>query len=82
MASKKRGTIIDDLGDEHAEVLASAIVEVADAAKRLLNSKLTEEAVIVLLKHRTGISQREIKEVLYAAADLQRFVKKALTPKT
>ena len=79
MASKKNGTVIDDLGEEHAEVLASAIVEVADAAKRLLNSKLTEVAILVLLKHTTGISQRDIKMVLKAAADLKRFVKKPQT---
>jgi hypothetical protein len=60
-----------------AEVLASAIVEIATAAKRLLNSRLTEEAVLVLLKHRTGIPMDQIKRVLRSAAELERtYVKR------
>lgn len=60
-----------------AEVLASAIVDVAAAAKRLLNSRLTEEAVLVLLKHQTQISMEKIRTVLRGAAELERtYVKR------
>jgi hypothetical protein len=74
---KTNGTVKNDLENENPEVLASAIVEVAASAKKLLNSRLTEEAIIVLLRHSTGFSKKVIKEVLHSAAELDKFVKKS-----
>jgi hypothetical protein len=54
------------------EVLASAIVEVSKAAKKLLASRLSEEAILVLLKHQTRIPMEQIRRVLHAAVDLER----------
>ena len=60
-----------------AEVLAQSIVDVALAAKKLLNSRLTEETISVLIKHQSGVSMANIKKVLHGAADLERiFIKR------
>lgn len=78
MAIKKvRGTIINDV--EEVEILASAIVDVAEGAKKLLSSRLTEKALLLLLSHSSGVPQRECKKVLDAAANLQHFLKKVPT---
>jgi hypothetical protein len=53
-----------------AEVLAEAIVQVADAAKRLLSSRLTKRAILVLLHDSSGVGMRDIEYVLDHAAQL------------
>lgn len=68
--------------DKHVEpeVLAQAIVDVAAGAKKLLGSRLTERAVLVLIQDSITpfIGIREIKAVLYAASQLEdRYIKKA-----
>jgi hypothetical protein len=62
--------------DTDPELLASAIVEVSQSAKKLLASRLTEKAVLLLVSHASGVSQRECKRVLEAAGDLHLYVKK------
>lgn len=77
MASKKKnlGTILN-VEEVGTELLATSIIDVADAAKKLLNSGLTEHAIHVLIKDKTGIALTTIKAVLNAAADLKSFTKR------
>lgn len=61
---------------EGVEILAESIIQVSEAAKALLSSKLTEKALLLLLSHSSGLGQRECKKVLDAAANLHMYVKK------
>lgn len=66
--------------DVAPEVLASAIVEVAAATRKLLAGPLNERAIIVLLKDSCGPTMpiAHIKMVLNHAANLdQRYLKKS-----
>lgn len=58
------------------EILATAIVDVAKAAKALLGSRLSKRALLVLLHDKTKIPYVTIERVLDAAADLGSFVKR------
>jgi hypothetical protein len=59
------------------EILASAIKDVAEAARKLLSSKLTKRAIVILLKDSIGyISMKDIELVLDHAACLDKFVKR------
>lgn len=53
--------------------IAESIGRVADSAKAMKASGLTREAVIVLIKHRTGIPMKDVSAVLDAAEDLKRW---------
>jgi len=69
--SKPKPRVVDD--DEMGpELLASEIKKISDAAKELLSSKLSRRCILVLLNDATGISKRDIGEVLDAAADLEK----------
>ena len=57
------------------EVLAAAIVKVADAAEKIIKGPLTLEAVETLIHQKCKVSRREIRLVLNAAADLKSYVK-------
>jgi molybdenum-dependent DNA-binding transcriptional regulator ModE len=66
------------------EILGQAIVDVAEGAKKLLSSRLTERAVVTLIQDYLGadargnkVARRDIERVLAAAADLKFFLKKA-----
>ena len=73
-------TIVKD-GDNVKEIkiMEDAIVEVATAARKLLNSKLSKRAVFVLIKDSmvgTGVPLRDIELVLDCAAKLdKRYLK-------
>jgi hypothetical protein len=58
-----------------AEVLATAIVEVADAVRRLRSSRLNEKALLLLIQHSIPSADRpttkQIKSVLDAAERLK-----------
>jgi hypothetical protein len=60
----------NDLGD--GKLLASAIQEVADSAKKLLNGPLKMKAIVTLIQDDTKIPKRTIEDVLMSAADLAR----------
>lgn len=63
---------------EPTEVIAKAIIEVAEAARKLNGSKLKRRAVVLLLKDMTGnsVSNRDIEMVLDCAAELdKRYIK-------
>lgn len=60
---------------EHV-VLEQAILDISEGVKVLSRSKLNQHAVVVLLSHSTGVSQREIKTVLAGISDLKsRYLK-------
>lgn len=61
---------------EGPELLADAIIDVSKAAKTLLASRLTRKALLVLLHHSSGVSQRDIGIVLDHATHLDQFVKR------
>lgn len=60
---------------EPMEVLAQAIIDVADAFQKLRSGRLTQRAVILLIKDSTGLTQRDIEAVLVACENLKRYVK-------
>jgi hypothetical protein len=70
--------VIDDKG-YGPNVIASAIIEVALATKKLLESKLTRRAIVVLIRDaEPSLTLKQIELVLDAAVQLEeRYVKKA-----
>lgn len=75
MASKKASEPIVTNDDVSTEILASAIIDVADAAKKLLSSRLTKPALLVLLKHESGVPMKTIDKVLTSASNLKKYVR-------
>ncbi len=75
MAAKKKLEVVQKEDVTH-EVLASAIVDIAKAANEMKRSRLTERAILVLLKDKTGVPMEVIKTVLNGAADLDSYLKK------
>lgn len=67
---KKVPEVENDLGD--GKLLASAIRDVADAARKLNNGPLRMKAITTLIQADTGISKRTIEDVLASAAELDR----------
>jgi len=74
MRPKKQAITIKP-DDTAPEVLATAIVKLATAARQLLDSRLTDRAIQVLLRDATGESMATIERVLKGAATLNRYVK-------
>lgn len=64
MATKRPVIIQDWEKPIETSVLAQAIVDMSNAAKRLAQSGLNRKAVIVLLAHSTGIAQGTVRKVL------------------
>lgn len=57
------------------KIMQEAIVEIASAARTLLNSRLTKRAIVVLIKDSipgSGITMRDIELVLEHAAKLDK----------
>jgi MinD superfamily P-loop ATPase len=67
-----------ELGDTAPNLLAEAIVDVAAGAKKLLGSRLSKRAVLLLVRDKTGgrVSLTDIETILDAAADLGSYVKR------
>lgn len=61
------------------EILAKSIVEVSEAARKLLGSKLTKRAICILIKDSmtgSGLPMKDIQTVLDCAANLdKRYLK-------
>jgi hypothetical protein len=68
----------DPNNPEPPEVMARAIVEIAEGARKLLSSRLNKRAVLVLLKDATRESMETIERVLNAASSLDRTYLKAI----
>ena len=52
-------------------ILARAIQDISTALKRLQQSGVTQEAIIVLVKDRTGLTKGDIKAVFVALSQLE-----------
>lgn len=75
MAAKQpKGVIVMDT--ETPELLASAIEDVAKAAKLLLSSRLSNRAIVLLIKDKTSLPMADIQNVLVAASQLGSFIRK------
>lgn len=57
------------------EVLASSIVEVAQASKKLLASRLSRHTLLVILKDLSGVPMHTIDKVLTSASELEKCLK-------
>ncbi len=55
-----------------AEVIAQSIVRMDEGVKKLLNSGLKMDAIVVLLKDSTGYSKALISDVLHGLNTLRR----------
>lgn len=61
----RRANIVQDVAQPvERDVLATSIVKIADAAKRLTASGLNRRAVVVLVSHSSGLSARDVNAVL------------------
>lgn len=58
---------------ESKEILAEAIVNIGNASKKLLASGINKKAVIILLQAQTKVPQRDIRLVLDALPQLERW---------
>lgn len=58
---------------ETKEILAEAIVSIGKATNKLMASGLNKHAVIVLIQAQTKLPQRDIKTVLEALPQLERW---------
>jgi hypothetical protein len=56
--------------EDYSEI-AKSIGRISDAAKALRASGLSRDAVVVLIKHATGVPMKTITKVLSAAEDLK-----------
>jgi RNase H-fold protein (predicted Holliday junction resolvase) len=58
--------------EKSADDIAEQVEKIAGALERLQASRLTPKAVYLLLSHASGVSQKDIKKVLDAAAALRK----------
>jgi hypothetical protein len=67
-----------ELGDTDPDLLASAIVDVAAGAKKLLGSRLSRRAILILIQDKAvgKHSLADIEAILNAAADLGSYVRR------
>jgi hypothetical protein len=64
----------DEQNPEPVELIAKSIIDVADAARKMMASPLKIDAIVLLLHHSIGvrnITQYQIKQVLLHAAALK-----------
>lgn len=64
-----------DLRNEVQKVkdIAEGIVHVSKAMKELQSGRLSNKAVLVLLSHTSGLSQKDIIKVLNGLSDLEKI---------
>lgn len=68
-----REKIVSNLRDniEDVKKISQGIIHVSRAMKELQNGALTEEAILILVAHRTKMSQKAIKKVLAGLSQLE-----------
>ncbi len=66
----------NEVNPEPLELVAKSIIQIAETFEKMKSSPLRQHTVIIILKDMTGLSQRDIKAVLEAAADLKRYALK------
>lgn len=71
---KKPQVVKVDPGDPPIErsVLASSIVELSKAAKKLLSGPLNERAIVLLLHDSSGVGKPDVRAVLTSLWTLER----------
>lgn len=57
--------------DELFEPIVTAIQDVADAVKKMQNSKVKERVILLLIRDQTNLPLTDIQAVLNAAANLK-----------
>jgi hypothetical protein len=73
--------IVDETGaevlGENLEIIAEHIERLSKVGLAIQASRLSETAILTLLRHSTGLYQNQIKQVLDALPDLEnRYLKK------
>lgn len=63
----------DEKNPTSKEVLAESIVKIGEAMDALKKSGLNEKAIIVLLNHKTKVSQSDIRAVLDGMRQLRKW---------
>jgi hypothetical protein len=54
------------------ELIAQAIIDIAEGMRRLESSRLSRKALLVLISHQSKVPQRDINIVLNNLLDLER----------
>lgn len=70
----------DEKDPQPTEIIAQAIIDVSAAAKKLLSSRLSMRAIVILIQHSSvkSLSIADIQNVLNCAATLEEtYIKKA-----
>ena len=81
MPDTRRGGRVIDLDEAvgGTEVMAEQLEGIAEGVRRLLHGRLTEQAVIILIRemlpHGMKLGPKQIKAVLDAAKNLNRYVR-------
>lgn len=67
-----KAKVVQKEGEEEVptEVIAQSIVQVSEAMKKLRSTRLTDRAIVLLIRDRTGLAINEIERVLNAASSL------------
>ena len=73
MTESKRVKIKKSDPPESKEILAEAIVNIGKASAKLLSSGINKKAIIILLQAHTKMSQKDIRTVLDALPQLERW---------
>lgn len=69
--TKSKVTVVPGDDPPAPEVMAQAIVDIAEAMKRLSATRLKRETIVVLIQHSSKVPQRDIRAVLYAMDQLE-----------
>lgn len=72
MTEKKINVVQDPEKPVERNILATAIIEVSRAMKNLRCTGLTRDAIVVLVKDRTGLGKGTIETVIDCLAQLER----------
>ena len=78
LAAPYRAVKVIEEAEVPTEVLASAIVTIAEGVKKLRSGRLSDRALFILIQDATpgSIGIREIKAVLDGIENLKRYVRK------
>lgn len=79
MKTAKTQTIkvkVSESEPESLEILAKSIIDVSEAAQKLLNSRLTTDAIVLLIQHNmstAAVTRKQISLVLETAGKLKQI---------
>lgn len=73
MKTKVKVVQAPELDPVPVEVIAQSIRKIAESAKEILESGLTPEALVVLIKHKTGCHSYQIKQILDILPQLEKI---------